>query len=219
MTNKPYLHNIGQPYGDEATRFAEQKLLDKKVSVKLLGISYTPYHISNTTNLKLFKSLTHSANDYSILMFILPTKDNYGLTLPLPHSRIYPHLFSPPIPPPITTAKDRYGLTLLLPHLTYISPPPPPTSSIFISVFKRAQRVNLRIILLLPPPVTTAKDRYGRALASVRYKDQGLLSGNQENDISAELLKLGLAVVYRQGRSLRHTHASPLTYPLICPLD
>lgn len=39
-----------------------------------------------------------------------------------------------------------------------------------------------------------SRDRYGRAIAVVKYKD-----GGTESDISNELLKRGLAVVYRQG--------------------
>jgi micrococcal nuclease len=45
-----------------------------------------------------------------------------------------------------------------------------------------------------------AKDRYGRALAFVEYTDsRGLKIFNSKNDMSEELLKRGLAVVYRQG--------------------
>ena len=42
------------------------------------------------------------------------------------------------------------------------------------------------------------KDRYGRAVGSVRYRDAAA-PGGPELDISEELLKRGLAVVYRQG--------------------
>lgn len=43
-----------------------------------------------------------------------------------------------------------------------------------------------------------AKDRYSRALAEVRYVESRLL-WNKNYDLAEELLKSGLAVVYRQG--------------------
>ena len=45
-----------------------------------------------------------------------------------------------------------------------------------------------------------AKDRYGRALAVVSYQEDGILfMKGRKADVSEELLKKGLAVVYRQG--------------------
>jgi micrococcal nuclease len=46
-----------------------------------------------------------------------------------------------------------------------------------------------------------AKDRYGRALGLVKYKDNKILPGfmSSRKDISEELLEKGLAAVYRQG--------------------
>lgn len=44
------------------------------------------------------------------------------------------------------------------------------------------------------------KDRYGRALAFVEYTDnRGMKIFNSKNDLSEQLLKNGLAIVYRQG--------------------
>lgn len=45
-----------------------------------------------------------------------------------------------------------------------------------------------------------AKDQYGRALATVTYEEEGVLfMKGRRADISEELVKRGLAVVYRQG--------------------
>ncbi|KAJ1427052.1 hypothetical protein B484DRAFT_431614 [Ochromonadaceae sp. CCMP2298] len=46
-----------------------------------------------------------------------------------------------------------------------------------------------------------ARDRYGRALGLVSYKDNKMLPGflSSRKDISEQLLEKGLAVVYRQG--------------------
>jgi endonuclease YncB( thermonuclease family) len=46
-----------------------------------------------------------------------------------------------------------------------------------------------------------AKDRYGRAIAAVSYRAPGLvpMTNGPEEDLSEELLRRGLAVVYRQG--------------------
>ena len=45
-----------------------------------------------------------------------------------------------------------------------------------------------------------SKDRYGRALAAVTYHEDGILfMKGKKADISEELVKKGLAVIYRQG--------------------
>lgn len=45
-----------------------------------------------------------------------------------------------------------------------------------------------------------SRDQYGRAIASVKYKDGGMFGlFTSEYDISEELVRKGLAVVYRQG--------------------
>ena len=53
------------------------------------------------------------------------------------------------------------------------------------------KKINMKLL---------AKDRYGRALAVVTYEENGFLfMKGRQADISEELVKKGLAVIYRQG--------------------